>query len=98
MEALCAHTWPGNVRELANAIERASVLCQGNQIQASDLPLRMNEVPEIPKQSSLDDVERSYIERVLGEQNWNITRSASVLGIDRVTLYNKIKKYGLQKP
>jgi transcriptional regulator of acetoin/glycerol metabolism len=47
---------------------------------------------------SLQDVERRHIEAILAETEWNITHAATTLGIDRVTLYNKIKRYGLKRP
>ncbi len=95
---LLAHDWPGNVRELANAIERAVAVGRSEIIPAADLPIE----PTAPQQAgigrSLQDVERRHIEAILGDTEWNITHAATVLGIDRVTLYNKIKRYGLQRP
>jgi two-component system response regulator AtoC len=95
---MLAHEWPGNVRELANAIERTVAVGRTEVIQATDLPIE----PPPPQQPgtgrSLQDVERRHIEAILAETEWNITHAATTLGIDRVTLYNKIKRYGLKRP
>jgi DNA-binding NtrC family response regulator len=96
MELLMAQPWPGNVRELENAVERAMVVGQEPELLPRDFPLGGREKAEPPR--SLDDVERGHIERVLRELNWNQSRAARVLGIDRVTLYHKIKRYGLKRP
>jgi len=97
MEAIMSHDWPGNVRELENAIERAIVVCKGESIQRDDLPLQMNDARPKAGGSSLEAMEKSHVREILGQTEWNITRSAKILGIDRVTLYNKIKKYELKK-
>ena len=98
MALLEAWDWPGNVRELSNAIERAMVVGQGDQIEADDLPLR----PAIRRTNgsepeSLAEVEKRHVLAVLDRADWNITHTAEILGIDRVTVYNKIKKYGLSR-
>jgi DNA-binding NtrC family response regulator len=102
LETLMQHNWPGNVRELENVIERAMVITKGTFIKAEELHLS----PQIMKGkgalSPSDDktikaVEKKHIAHILGENNWNIQKSAEQLGIDRVTLYNKIKKYKLEK-
>jgi DNA-binding NtrC family response regulator len=97
LELLMNHSWPGNVRELENAIERAMVIGREPEIRPSDFPLQMgsHEKPECGL--TLDEVERAHILRVLESCDWNQTRTAKLLEIDRVTLYNKIKKYGFQK-
>ena len=63
-----------------------------------DAPAAADVAPAGGEAASLRDVERRHIERVLEEHEWNITRAAHALGIDRVTLYAKIRKYGLVKP
>jgi DNA-binding NtrC family response regulator len=103
LAALEAHSWPGNVRELKNAVERAVVLGKPPVIERDDLPLRVAAADAgRPSASSgartLADVERAHVESVLAESAWNITQAATVLGVDRGTLYNKIQKYGLAKP
>jgi DNA-binding NtrC family response regulator len=95
MALLEQYEWPGNVRELQNAIERAVLLCRGREIQPEDLPLHVNEAREPGVGRTLADVERQHIARILHETRWNISQAARVLGIDRVTLYNKIRKYHL---
>ncbi len=98
MELLIRHPWPGNVRELENAIERAMVVASGPRIKASDLPLQLANGTNAPTSDTLADLEKHHIARVLEDMSWNITRTAERLGIDRVTLYNKIEKYGLKRP
>ena len=99
MEMLTAYHWPGNVRELENAIERAMVIGKPPVIKPSDLPFQLHTAK--PEESgaleSLEEVERRHIAHILAKTNWNITQAADVLSIDRVTLYNKIKKYQLRK-
>jgi DNA-binding NtrC family response regulator len=96
MDLLVRHDWPGNVRELANAIERALVVGRPPTVRVEDLPVRLNEGSESPAGDSLADVERVQVRLILERTGGNVTRAAEVLGIDRVTLYNKIKKYGLR--
>ncbi len=98
MEILMSYHWPGNVRELENAIERAMVVGKPPAIRAEDLPFQLVSTQPVGDMDSLEAVERSHIANVLDRTNWNITRAASILKIDRVTLYNKIRKYGLKKP
>jgi DNA-binding NtrC family response regulator len=97
MAVLEAYDWPGNVRELSNAIERAMVVGKGRSIQPEDLPLRG--APRVPpaEADSLAEVERRHVASVLEKVDWNITRAAEALRVDRVTVYNKIKKYGLKR-
>ncbi len=87
--------FPGNVRELENMIERAIVIGNGREIKLKDLPLGA-ETPENSVES-LDELEKRHIEQILLKYNWNISRSARALSVDRVTLYNKIKKYDLRQ-
>ena len=96
------YDWPGNVRELENTIERAMVVAKGNLVKKEDLGVHSKQEKEdasgsISADKSLKALEREHILRVLIENQWNIQRSAEILGIDRVTLYNKIKKYELKK-
>jgi transcriptional regulator with PAS, ATPase and Fis domain len=101
MDVLRAYEWPGNVRELENAIERAVVINKSGTITPDDLPLQMSGTPapqDADGDGSLADVERRHIKRMLDENNWNISRTAELLHIDRATLYNKIEKYGLKRP
>jgi DNA-binding NtrC family response regulator len=95
---LTEYEWRGNVRELENAIERAIVVGKNEVITMEDLPFNpMNEDMNGVTGKSLSANEKKYVLKILKENNWNISRSAEILEIDRVTLYNKINKYGLKK-
>jgi DNA-binding NtrC family response regulator len=96
MLALKGYQWPGNVRELENAIERAMVVTQGEVIEREHLPLNAAMGPA-SEGKRLEDIEQRHIEQVLRENGWNVSRSAAVLDIDRVTLYHKIEKFGLKR-
>jgi len=97
LEQLERWDWPGNVRELSNAIERAMVVGIPPRIRLQDLPLRRSLAPPPPRDESLAEVEKRHVAGVLERTGWNITRAAEILGVDRVTVYNKIKKYGLDR-
>ena len=87
--------FPGNIRELENMIERAIVVGSGKKISLKDLPLEKTMVNSSAE--SLDDFEKTFILQILNKYNWNISRTAKALKVDRVTLYNKIKKYSLKQ-
>ena len=97
MKILTQYNWPGNIRELRNTIERALVVVgKKNRIEIDDLNLLfLSKAP--PPGDSLEEIEKAHVKRILEQSDWNISRSAETLKIDRVTLYNKIKKYGLQR-
>ena len=97
MDELMLYDWPGNVRELENAIERAVVVGKGRDILAEDLPIFCHEPSMAFKNNSLKEVEKVHIQQILEENQWNIARSAKILGIDRTTLYSKIKRYQIEK-
>jgi DNA-binding NtrC family response regulator len=86
--------FPGNIRELENMIERAIVVGDSKKISLKDLPLEKTIVSSSAE--SLDDFERAFILQILNKYSWNISRTAKALKVDRVTLYNKIKKYDLK--
>jgi DNA-binding NtrC family response regulator len=96
-QMLIDYDWPGNVRELQNAIERAVLVCRTSSIEPNDLPLHFNDTNTAPVGKSLAEIERQHIKRTLEESGWNVVRAARLLEIDRVTLYNKIKKYGFKR-
>jgi transcriptional regulator with PAS, ATPase and Fis domain len=96
MDLLVRYDWPGNVRELANAIERSLVVGHAPTVRAEDLPVKLNERKGPPVGDSLADMEKTHIRLVLERTGGNVTRAAEILQIDRVTLYNKIKKYSLR--
>src|SRR5512138_2976582 len=99
MSALMAHDWPGNVRELRNVLERGAVVATGTAIQLSDLglPGRLEAPPKAGTLASLEEVEKRHVAAVLAHTGGNVSQSARILGIDRVTLYNKMRKYGLRR-
>lgn len=86
--------FPGNVRELENMIERAIVIGNGRKITIKDLPLEKSIISNSVE--SLDELEKMHIFQILNKYSWNISRAAKALKVDRVTLYNKISKYGLK--
>jgi DNA-binding NtrC family response regulator len=95
MKRLEQYDFPGNVRELENMVERAVVIGNGKEIRLKDLPFvtaASNDTAD-----SLHDLEKKHITQILDKFEWNISRSAKILKVDRVTLYNKIKKYNLKK-
>ncbi len=95
MKRLQEYDFPGNVRELENLVERAIVVGNGKEIRLRDLPLSKS--APAAKTESLNELEKQHIYQVLKKYSWNISRAAQALGIDRVTLYNKIKKYDLKQ-
>jgi two-component system response regulator AtoC len=97
--ALTAYAWPGNVRELENCIRAAIAVSEHDALELTDLPQRVQNAvhggERAPDSGSveLDAVERRHIERVLREAGGNRSEAARKLGIDRVTLYRKMKRY-----
>jgi transcriptional regulator with PAS, ATPase and Fis domain len=94
VDALCSFGWPGNVRELEHVIERAYVLSDGDLIDEEDLPERLRKAEKIPLSEGLaplEEIEKRYIAKVLKETGGNRTRAAKILGIDRKTLYRKVR-------
>ena len=101
MKALIQYSWPGNVRELENAIERPVVLTESDVIQPSDLlyyglSIPKNSYPDAEKPKCLEDVEKEHIQSTLKMHNGHRSKTALSLGIDRKTLWMKMKKYGIE--
>lgn len=102
MDLLCQYDWPGNVRELENVIERAVALENGPIICVDDLPeyIRNLSIETYRKSSStiptLEDQEKHYIKWVLEKCEGNKTKAAKIMGIDRVSLWRKLKRFGLK--
>jgi DNA-binding NtrC family response regulator len=98
MDQLQEHVWPGNIRELEHAIEKAVILAENDRISQISLSPGSSggRQPELEVSSlNLEEHERSVISRALREERGNISATAKVLGINRSTLYQKMKKYGL---
>ena len=95
MDALLHHDWPGNVRELRNVIERATILCEDGAIRPEDLSLR-SASPASVDSTDLDVIERRTIERVMREANGNKVQASRKLGISRMQLYTRLRKYKLE--
>ncbi|GAB4390210.1 MAG: sigma-54 dependent transcriptional regulator [Thermodesulfovibrionales bacterium] len=97
LEVLRSYDWPGNVRELENVVERAAILCEADLISPRDLSVTVKEeAREQGEPPSLEEVEREHILRVFEQAGGNQTRASRLLGIDRKTLYLKLKKYGVE--
>jgi DNA-binding NtrC family response regulator len=97
-EILLSYDWPGNVRELENIIERGVVLSRGEALDESDLSsLSFGRRKGTPSDLSLKEMEKSHILNVLEETEWNLSKTAEILGIHRNTLRLKMKEYGIGK-
>ena len=101
MAVLMSHAWPGNVRELENVIERAVTLGHGPAVLPADLPPNLaggaNPLERaLAREATLEDLERDYIAMILQRTKGHQIRAATILGIDRRTLYRKIRRYGLK--
>ena len=103
LDLLKVYDFPGNVRELENIIERGVALCLGKQIEPVHLPDPLRELARHTSRKktgripTLDEQERDYIHWVLKETHRNQTLAAQILGIDRVSLWRKLKRYDLEK-
>ncbi len=97
---LMTHNYPGNVRELENIIEHAFVLCRGTIIERGHLPqnLLAKEKKASPTVHSVDDFEKHMIEDALRKNDWNRVKTAAALGMNKSTLWRKMKKLGIIVP
>jgi DNA-binding NtrC family response regulator len=93
MDEMMLYEWPGNIRELENAIERAVVVSKKRKILPEELPIFRPEYICVSSDNTLAGIEKAHITRVLHENDWNISKTAKELGIDRSTLYSKIRRY-----
>jgi DNA-binding NtrC family response regulator len=108
---LTSYDWPGNVRQLKNVIERAVILCDGEEITLKDLPV-LDEVgplaPYIPenneelkkikkemRETAVKEVEKNFVLQALMKNDWNVTRAAKKVGLQRPNFQNLMKKYGI---
>jgi DNA-binding NtrC family response regulator len=102
LKSLLDYDWPGNVRELENAIERAIVTCKGKALTSDDFTF-LNRSPverqswTVPANLTLREAEKEVILATLQRTQGNIKKAASLLGIDRSTLYDRLRKYGVQR-
>ncbi|GBF35387.1 response regulator [Desulfocucumis palustris] len=102
---LTQYNWPGNIRELQNVVERAAIICHGNEITPEDLPIEIQEISEgyemgsvvrIPENGiSLEDLEKELIIKALEKSKGNQTRAAQLLGITRSALLYRVQKHGI---
>jgi len=100
MRVLMDYAWPGNVRELENSIERAMVTCRGHVLTEDDfafLARAGNGHSWTPPDATLEEIEKLMIEAALERKSGNVKEAAVALGIDRSTLYEKIKRYEIRR-
>ncbi len=96
MQQLMHYLWPGNVRELEHAVERAVLLCRGEEVEPSDLAIAgARSGAQSFDSMSIDEVESLLIKKVLRRCNNNISQAAEALGLSRAALYRRMEKYGL---
>ncbi|HEV8615792.1 MAG TPA: sigma-54 dependent transcriptional regulator [Methylomirabilota bacterium] len=104
IDRLVAYDWPGNIRELRNLIERLQILREGQQITAADLPPELGRAAPAPAAdepaalTSLAEMERRHVERVLAATGWNKAKAARVLEVDIKTLNKKIRDFSILRP
>ena len=105
MRQLQTYGWPGNIRELRNAVERAMLLVEGNELTADQFPVaagagvRLDEAVALPPTGiNLEQLERSLVVQALERSGWNQTRAAGLLGLNRDQIRYRIEKFKLEKP
>jgi DNA-binding NtrC family response regulator len=104
MKRLQAYAWPGNIRELRNAIERAMLLADGDQLTDRDFPLTTGAAPKLtegvqlpPQGIDLEELERSLVVQALERSGWVQTRAATMLGLNRDQIRYRIEKFKLER-
>jgi len=100
MKLLMEYAWPGNVRELKSAFEYAFVTCQNSSILPEHLPPNITQDREIPKtvktpSLSREELKKQRLVKALEQANGNQTEAAAILGVSRVTVWNQMKRYGI---
>jgi DNA-binding NtrC family response regulator len=96
MQQMMQYAWPGNVRELEHTVERAVLLCRGEEIEPANLAIAAaKSSPQSFENMSIDEVEALLIRKVLRRCDGNISQAAESLGLSRAALYRRIEKYGL---
>jgi len=98
IELLKSYDWPGNVRELENAVERAVVLSKSRTLGKEDFAFLRTDPSPISKPRSLREMEKTYVQQILEDSDWNITHASKILDINRVTLHKMIKRLNLKRP
>jgi DNA-binding NtrC family response regulator len=104
LDLLVRYDWPGNIRELENCIERAVIIARGEVIAPADFPPQIQSLTSeredsgirLPSGASLEEVEKALILKTLDDTGGHRSRAAEILGINRRTLQNKLKEYGIQ--
>jgi DNA-binding NtrC family response regulator len=100
LDLLLAYHWPGNIRELENVVQRAVLLAKGDEIEPENLLINIIKLRDQDtglRLLSLEEIEKQHIARVLEFTAWNKTRASQILGINRKTLLEKRKRYGLDR-
>ena len=96
MRHMLQYPWPGNVRELEHTVERAVLLCRGEEVEPGNLIIAgTRSSPESFENMSIDEVEALLIKKVMRRCDGNISQAAESLGLSRAALYRRIEKYGL---
>jgi len=96
LQQMMQYPWPGNVRELEHTVERALLLCRGNEIEPVNLAITTAKASSQSYENmSIDEIESMLIRKVLRRCDGNISQAAEALGLSRAALYRRIEKYGL---
>ena len=100
------YSWPGNIRELENAIEGAVIMTKGTTVNKTDVPnfskfaidhSKSSKSSEKNLKRAVEQPEKEHIIAILKDCNWNRNKAAASLGVNRTTLYNKMKKYNISE-